>query len=86
MNIIISIRLFTIFIDDRTIDEKVREVIDSKLIFCQNYNLLMYFKLVITKSKASPIPIVKEAKKFLESKSSDSNDELFDIKEIQRDF
>lgn len=36
--------------------------------------------------RVSSISTIKEAKNFLKLKSLDSNNELFDIKEIQRDF
>ena len=42
-------------IDDTTIDEIVRAIIDSELVFCKNHNLLMYLKFAMTIEKAVTI-------------------------------
>jgi hypothetical protein len=75
VNAFISIRKFKIIIDDVSIDETVREVIDFELIFCKNHNLLMYSKSVMIISKKNSI--VEN-----ESNSSDFDsfsDDLFDV-------
>ena len=41
------IRLLIIFIDDKIIEKQIRKIVDFKLIFCKNHNLLIYSKFAI---------------------------------------
>ena len=62
----------------------MREVVDSKLIFYKNYNLLIYSKSTIIAFKASKSlskAIVKELNSSNSSKSF-SKDKILDIKKV----
>ena len=48
MNATIEIHGFRIEISDPYTDEAVRDIVELKLIFFQNYNLLMYLKTILT--------------------------------------
>ena len=48
MNTIIEICEFRIKISDSYAEEVVRDIVELKLIFFQNYNLLMYLKIILT--------------------------------------
>ena len=58
------------------------------MIFYKNHNLLMYSKVIMTIFKSPRKIIVNEiTENFKESsKKFDLNDDLSDVKEIQRDF
>jgi hypothetical protein len=72
----ISIRKSKIIIDDTSIDEIVREMIEPELIFCKNHNLLMYSKFVMTSSEKNPI-VENDSNSFDSDDSSD--DDVFDV-------
>jgi hypothetical protein len=58
-----------------SIEEIVREMIDSELVFCKNHNLLMYSKFVMTSSEKNSI-----VEDVFESSDSDfSENDLFDV-------
>lgn len=76
----ISIRQFKITINDVSIDEVVREMIDSELIFCKNHNLLMYLKSVMTFEKEVIIENADSSSSNFDSDSDDAND-LSDVKD-----
>jgi hypothetical protein len=69
-----------IIIEDSAIDETSKDVIESKMIFCREHILLMYFRKAFDSEKFA---------KSFESESESSNDsfedELFDIKDISND-
>jgi hypothetical protein len=69
-----SIRKSKIIINDISIDEIVREIIELELVFCKNHNLLMYSKFVMTSSEKNSIIENK-----FDSSDFDSNDDLFDV-------
>ena len=48
MNTTIEICRFKIKISDPHAEKKVRDIVELKLIFFQNYNLLMYLKAILT--------------------------------------
>ena len=81
MNVIISIHLFIIFIENKVINKQIRKIISFKMIFYQNHNLLMYLKTIIITSKILKI-IIKKIEKFFESENSNFDNDLFDIEEI----
>ena len=60
------------------------------MIFCKDYNLLIYLKATIAMPKAFAkvilLATIKEVSNSLEFDSSDSNKELLDIEEIIRNF
>ena len=66
-------------IEDTTIDEKVRAVVDSKLVFCKNHNLLMYLKFALTVSKR----IVEEIENTSNSNSSSSSKKENNLLDIE---
>ena len=84
MNTIISIRLFIIFVENKVINKQVRKIVDFEMVFCQNHNLLMYLKTTMITLKILKI-VVKKVEKSFESKSSNSDDNLFDIEKIVRE-
>ena len=69
MNAVINIRSSFIQIDDTTFHEIVRTVIESKLVFSEDHNLLMYSKLEFSKD----FELKKEVKSH-EKKSEKNND------------
>ncbi len=75
MNAFISIRKFKITIDDVSIEEIVREVVEFELVFCKNHNLLMYSKFVMTSSEKDSI-VENESNSF---DSDSSENDLFDV-------
>lgn len=82
----ISIRQSTIFIGDRTIGEEVRGVVGPEMVFCKDHNLLMYPKAAMATSRAPPKAAVEEVDdESSDPSSSESEDDLSDIEEIQRD-
>lgn len=74
-----SIRLSTIFIGDKTIDEQVREIVGPELVFCKDHNLLMYPKSAVPKSGFVESDREEEAA----SSSDSSSDESDDVEDIQ---
>jgi hypothetical protein len=75
VNAFISIRKFKITIDDVSIEEIVREVVEFELVFCKNHNLLMYSKFVMTSSEKDSI-VENESNSF---DSDSSENDLFDV-------
>ena len=49
VNAYISIREFRIIIEDSTLDEIIREIIDSEMMFCNEHTLIMYSKKIFKK-------------------------------------
>jgi hypothetical protein len=66
-------------IEDSSIDETSRKIVDSKLVFCKNHNLLMYSKSIMIISEK-----VKEESKS-ENDSSDEN-EVSDVNDSTSSF
>ena len=78
MNALISIRQFRIMIDDITINEIVRAIVDFELVFCKNHNLLMYFKFAMTVlDKHVTIEKIDDIDSF--DFDFDFDDDLFDV-------
>ena len=81
VNAVIFIRQSKILLDDLEVGETVREIAGSELVFHKDHNLLMYSKTAfpITPGKG----FVEEMKDvdFSESESSDSGDDLSDVKD-----
>ena len=75
MNAVINIRSSFIQIDDTSFHEIVRTVIESKLVFSEDHNLLMYSKSGFSKDLESK----KEVKlRENESEKNDDFDDEFD--------
>ena len=80
-------------IDDVIQNETIRVVVDSKLIFCNDYNLLMYFKSIMivfsnkqifVQQRKSQLQIKVEKINFFDSDNSDSdNDDENDLSNIE---
>ncbi len=79
MNASISIRKFKITIENVSIDETVRKVVDFELVFCKDHNLLMYSKFAMTSSSEKNL-IVEDVSDSSDSDDSSEND-LFDVKD-----
>lgn len=69
-------------IEDLKINEYIREVIKSKLFFYKDYNLLMYFKLMIIISRV----IIKKIFSFDDENEFNFNDNLLNIKNQKSSF
>ena len=82
MNASISIRQSTIFIDDKHIEEKIREVVGPELVFCKDHNFLIYFKVVIIRLKTSSKITVEEIDSSEFSESFDFDNDLSDVENI----
>lgn len=85
VNAIITMRDSKILIKDSLQEEKIREVIDLKLVFCKKHNLLMYFKSVLAASKAR----VNTAYVKLNSESFssfDNENNLFKVEDFKSSF
>ncbi len=85
VNVIIAIRNFKILIENSLQEEKIREVINLKLVFCKKHNLLMYFKSAFAadKAKANAIYVKLNSKN---SSSSDSKNDLFEVEDFKSSF
>ena len=84
MNALIFIRQSKIIIDDVHQSEIVKIVVESKLVFCNDHNLLMYSKFVMTifnnKQKSNFQLKVEEVNSFDSNSENDSDEnDLFDI-------
>ena len=65
----------------------MRNIIESELVFYKDYNLFIYLKIIIIKAlfKTFKKIIIKEVKKFSKFfKNSNSNNDLSNVKEIER--
>ena len=72
-----------IFINDKHINEKIYKIIKSKLIFCKDHNLLIYFKIVIIKLKIL-LKVIIEKINFLNFfENFNLNNDLFDVENVQ---
>lgn len=47
VNDFISVRLFQIIIEDINIEKLVKNIIDSKFVFCKKHNFILYSKSII---------------------------------------
>ena len=74
MDTSISIRQSTIFIDNRTIEKEVRGVVGPEMVFCKDYNLLIYPKAAMTTPKALSEILPKATVIELDSSDSSSSD------------
>ena len=54
---------------------------NPEMIFCQNYNLLMYSKITMITLKILKI-IIKKVEEFSESENSNFDNNLFNIEKI----
>ena len=79
MNAFIFIRYFTIFVDNKHIKEKIHEIVRPELVFYKDYNLLIYFKVVIIKMKTSSKVIVEEIDSSKSFESFNFDNDLFDV-------
>jgi hypothetical protein len=85
MNVVIFIRKFKIMIEDSSVRETAREMIDSKLVFCKDHNLLMYSKSIMIISRN--LEHSEESDEFDSDKnSSDSENEISDVKDSASSF
>ena len=83
MNAFIFIRQFTIFIDDKYVKKKIREIVKPELVFYKDYNLLMYFKIVMIRLKTSSKVIVEKIDFSKSFESFNFDNDLFDVEDIQ---
>lgn len=72
---IIFIRQSKILIGDTSIGETVREVIGSELVFCRDYNLLLYLKAAM----ARPAQVEEVSELGSSSPDSDGSDDISDV-------
>ena len=84
MNVIIFIRDSKIMIENSSIDETLREVTESKLIFCKNHNLLMYSKSVLAMSHVRVEEIDDSSSK--EDENSNSEDDVSNVEDFKTSF
>ena len=79
MNAFIFIRQFTIFVEDKHVEKKIREVVKPELVFYKDYNFLIYFKVIMIRLKISSKIIVEEIdfSEFFES--FDFDDDFSDV-------
>ncbi len=85
VNAIIAMRNSKILIEDSLQEERIREVTDSKLVFCEKHNLLMYLKstLAADKAKANAIYVKLNSES---SSNSDSENDLFEVEDSKSSF
>ena len=85
VNAIIIIRNFKILIENSLQEERIREVIDSKLVFCDKHNLLIYFKSILAadKVRVNAVYVKLNSKSF---SSSDSENDLFKVEDFKSSF
>ena len=85
MNAIIIMRNSKILIENSLQEERIREVTDLKLIFCEKHNLLMYFKSAFAadKAKANAVYVKLNSES---SSSSDSENDLFKVEDFKSSF
>ena len=50
MDVKILIRYFSLIIGDVSLGEEVREVVGPEMVFCKDYNLVMYFKAALLRA------------------------------------
>lgn len=84
INAIILIRQFKILLNDLKINEIVKEIIKSKLMFYKNYKLLMYFKktfLIQSISFNKDFVVKMKNVNFFNFKFSNSEDDLLNVKD-----
>ena len=86
MNVFIFTRQFIIFIDNKYINKKIREIMKSKLVFCKDHNFLIYFKTVMIKLKTSSKIIIKKIDFSKSFESFNFDNDLLDIKNVQQSF
>jgi len=85
VNAIIAMRNSKILIENSLQEEKIREVTDLKLVFCEKHNLLMYFKSAFAADKAKAnVAYVKLNSES--SFSSDSKNNLFKVEDFKLSF
>ena len=79
-------------IDDVNQDETIRTVVESKLVFCNDHNLLMYSKSIMTtfsnKQKRHLQFRVEKINSFdfFDSNDNDEKNDLFDIENSIQSF
>jgi len=85
VNAIIAMRNFKILIENSLQEEKIREVIDSKLVFCEKHNLLMYLKsaLAADKARANAVYVKLNSES---SFNSDNENDLFKVEDFKSSF
>ena len=71
-----------ISINNKQVNEKIREIIKSKFVFYKDYNFLIYFKNVIIRLKISLKIIIKKIDFSNFSKSFDFDNDLFNIENV----
>ena len=84
MNAFIFIRQSTIFIDDKYVKEKIREIVKSKLVFYKDHNFLIYFKTVIIRLKTPSQIIVEKIDSSKLFESFNFGNDLSDVEDIQQ--
>ena len=86
VNALIFIRQSKIMIDDVNQSETVRAVVESKLVFCNDHNLLMYSKSIMTASSNKQrrhLQFRVEKVSFFDFFDSDDSDEENDLSDIE---
>ena len=83
MNVFISVRLFQIIIENTNIEKFVKNIIDSKLMFCKKHNFMLYLKSII-ELKNSQIEELKNSN--TNSNFDESNDFLKMENSKKKDF
>ena len=92
VNVLIFIRQSKIMIDDVNQSKTIKVVVESKLVFCNDHNLLMYSKSVMTafsnkqrRHLQSKIEKISSFDSF-DSNDSDEKNDLFDIENSIQSF
>ncbi len=83
VNALISIRQSKIIVGDALISEAVREVVRPKLVFCKDYNLLIYPKSIIVVPINGKVVELKDDNSLDQSKSLDEDEaKALDVEEL----
>ena len=87
VNVVINIRSSSIQIENTTFHEIVRTVTESKFVFSENHNLLMYSKFEFSRNLESKKKVKSHEKKSEENDDFDDEfddfeNNLFDIEEV----
>ena len=86
VNVLIFIRQSKIMIDDVNQKKTIRTVVESELMFCNNHNLLMYSKSVMTtlnNKQKRHLQSKVEKISFFDFSDSDDSDEKNDLSDIE---
>lgn len=86
VNIIIVIQNFKIMIEDSDFNKNIREIIELKLFFYENHNLLMYFKSIMTTLRVTVEDADDSSFKFNENFDFDFDDEVLKVENSRSSF